>query len=59
MRVIENNYKKEKEFICNHCKSKLGATIEDIIYDIDGDGYIKCPVCGHTFYVDKNNWFND
>lgn len=59
VRIIKNNYNKEKEFECKHCKSIFGITIDDLQCDIDGDKYFKCPLCGYSIYVNQHCWFEE
>lgn len=59
MIVIENNYNTVKHYTCSRCKSVLGISINDIEHDIDGDAYIKCPLCGYSYYVDEYNFFKN
>ena len=52
MTIIENNYNKERIVVCSRCKSVLGVKPDDIKYDLeDHDAYIKCPLCGHNWYI--------
>lgn len=50
MNIIENNYDKEKIVICSKCKSVLGVIPSDIKRDADGDEFLVCPLCKHSFY---------
>lgn len=55
MTIIENNYNKERIVVCRHCKSVLGVRPDDIKYDSDHDAYLKCPLCGRTWYINESD----
>lgn len=55
MTIIENNYNKERIVVCRHCKSVLGVRPDDIKYDSDHDAYLKCPLCGHSWYINESD----
>jgi DNA-directed RNA polymerase subunit M/transcription elongation factor TFIIS len=55
MTIIENNYNKERVVVCSHCKSVLGVRPDDIKYDADHDAYLKCPLCGHNWYINESD----
>ena len=64
MRIIESRKpKKEKEVICNNCKSKLGYIKSDIITNSESNykedfcytkEYIVCPICRNHIILNKN-----
>lgn len=67
MRIIESRKpKKEKEVICNNCKSKLGYVKQDVIVNDENwertgvetsirtiVKYIKCPICHNHIVLEK------
>lgn len=56
MKIIEDNYNKPREVKCTFCQSILGVDPADIHYDNDGDAFITCPLCHHTWHVNFNNF---
>ena len=60
MTIIENNYSKERIVVCSRCKSVLGVKPDDVKYDLeDHDAYLKCPLCGHCWYINENDFLKN
>ena len=55
MKVLVDNYSKTRTVTCPGCKSVLEVTVKDLHSDVDGETFLKCPLCGRTWGVTKEN----
>lgn len=53
MKVLVDNYSKTRTVTCPECKSVLEVTVKDLRSDVDGDTFLKCPLCERTWNITK------
>ena len=55
MKVLIDNYSKIRTVTCLGCESVLEVTVKDLHTDVDGETFLKCPLCGRTWYATEKD----
>ena len=55
MKILVDNYSKSRTVTCPGCKSVLEVTVKDLHSNVDGETFLKCPLCGRTWDVTKED----